>query len=98
MSPEASPPPSIVWEPNYLYIVNQQIRVPTIVMMDQLLAQDPATQFVGAFANGDAGTEVIRAHRTMVVPHRYGTILLENSLSPREAWIRLKGAINTAGH
>jgi hypothetical protein len=34
----------------------------------------------------------------MVVPHCHATILMENSLSPREAWIRLKGAIDIAGH
>jgi hypothetical protein len=65
--------------------------------MDQLLAQDPNAQFVGPFGNADAGTEVVRTRRTMAIPPRYVTILLENSLSPRDAWLRLKGAIETAG-
>jgi hypothetical protein len=90
-------PPSIVWEPQFFYTINNQVQVPTVVMMDQLLGQDPDAQFVGPFGNGDAGTEVVRTRRTMAVPPRFVTILLENSLSPRDAWIRLKGAIETAG-
>ena len=31
-----------------------------VVMMDQFLAQDPNSQFVGPFGNEDARTEVIR--------------------------------------
>ena len=52
-------PTSVVWDQSYCHIVVHMIRVPTVVMMDQLLAQDPNSQFVGPFGEGDAATDVI---------------------------------------
>jgi hypothetical protein len=66
-------------------------------MMDQLLGQDPNSPFVDPFGEEDAGTEVVRTRCATVVPHRYVQLLLAQSLTPREAWIRVKGAIATAG-
>ena len=90
-------PPSVVWDQSYFHTVVQLIRVPTVIMMDQLLGQDPNSQFVGPFGEDDAGTEVVRTRRATVVPHRYVQLLLAQSLTPREAWIRVKGAIAAAG-
>jgi hypothetical protein len=90
-------PPSVVWDQSYFHMVVQLIRVPTVIMMDQLLGQDINSQFVGPFGEEDAGTEVVRTRRATVVPHRYVQLLLAQSLTPREAWIRVKGAIAATG-
>ena len=88
--------PSAVWDQSYFHIVVPMIQVPTIVMLDQLLAQNPDSQFVGPCGEEDAGTEIIRTRRTAVVPHRYVNLLLAQSLTPREAWLRVKGTIAAA--
>ena len=90
-------PLSVVWDQSYFHTVVQVIQVPTVVMMDQLLAQDPNSQFVGPCGEEDAGMEVIRTRRATVVPHRYAQLLLAQSLTPCEAWLRVKGAIAAAG-
>jgi hypothetical protein len=54
-------PPSVVWDQNIFHTVVQMIQVSTVVMTDQLLAQDPNSQFsMGPFAEEDTRTEVIR--------------------------------------
>ena len=78
-------PPSIVWDQSYFHTVVPMIRVPTVVMMDQLLGQDPNSQFMGPCGEEDAGTEVIRTRCATVVPHGYVQLLLVQSLTPHEA-------------
>jgi hypothetical protein len=91
-------PPSIVWDQSYFHTVVQSlIRVPTAIMMGQLLGQDPNSQFMGPFDEEDAGTEIVCTRHATVVPHRYVQLLLAQSLTPPEAWIRVKGAIAAAG-
>jgi hypothetical protein len=90
-------PPFVVWDQSYFHTVIQLIRVPTVIMMDQLLGQDPNSQFVGPFGEEDARTEVACTQRATVVPHRYVQLLLAQSLTPCKAWIRVKGAIAAAG-
>ena len=52
-------PPSVVWDQNIFHTVVHMARVSTVVMMDQLLGQDPNSQFMGPCGEKDAGTEVI---------------------------------------
>ena len=84
-------PPSVMWDQNYFHTVIQLIRVPTVIMMDQLLGQDPYSQFVGPFGEDNAGTKIVCTRRATVVPHWYVQLLLAQSLTLCEAWIRVKG-------
>jgi hypothetical protein len=77
--------------------VATQLRIPTAAFLDEAFAGDPHVQTVGPFVEGDAGTEVARTRQYMYVPPKYVPILLEQRLSPREAWTRVQGAITLDG-
>jgi hypothetical protein len=78
--------PSVDWDANYLHQVQGQQNVPTQDALTQLLASDPNLELVRPFANGEAGTELIRTRRCMYVPPRFVTLFLENNLTPREGY------------
>jgi hypothetical protein len=84
--------PSVDFGSDYLHQIPGQQTVPTSDALTQLLAGDPALDMVGPFANGEAGTELIRTRRCIYVPPRYVTLFLETDLSPREGYERFLAA------
>jgi hypothetical protein len=60
--------------------------------MSQLLAGDPTLALVGPFANGEAGTELVRTSRTMYVPPRYVPLFLTLDVSPQAGYESLVAA------
>ncbi len=90
-------PPSVVWEGTNFHVVNQLVLVPTVQMMDQFLAAVPAEPLLGPYQNADAGTEVIKTRRTVLLPQKYVSLFIDNSLTPRDAWVRLTAAIQANG-
>ena len=90
-------PPSVVWEGVY-FNRTQDIQVPTAAYMDQLLAGDPTLEQVGPYAAGTADTELVNTRISMFIPNRYINLLLEHDgMTPREAWLRIRGAIINDG-
>jgi len=71
--------------------------VPTADNLDQLLAADPNAEMVGPFAAGDADTEQLTVRFAVFVPNRHMAMLLDDHMTPREAWQRIRGAIVADG-
>ena len=88
------------WSNDHFHLVPVQIRAPTADTIDAAIAgMDPAApvEYLGPYADGDAGTDVIRVRRSVYVPSKYVHILLETPLTPIMAWERLRGAIVNDG-
>ena len=85
--------PSVDFDSTFLHQANGQLHVcPTADSLAVMLAGDPAVTMVGPFANGEAGTELVRTRRVMYVPPRYLSIFLCADLSPRVGYERLLAA------
>jgi hypothetical protein len=67
--------------------------VPTPKVLDEAIAEGSNVQNVGPFDDNDAGTDVLRTRYFIYVPVKYARIILEQSLTPRQDWERLGGAI-----
>ena len=85
------------WEDQAFHQVPAQLRIPTMPTLEQALAADPDLNVVGPYGNADAGTEVVRVRRCSYIPSRYVGLLLEEDLQPKEALVRLWGAIINDG-
>jgi hypothetical protein len=48
---------------------------------------------LGPYAQGEAGTELVKVRRTCFVPPKYVGMFLGDPLTPREAWERVRGQI-----
>ena len=89
-------PHTVVWGENKFHQATA-IQVPTADNLDQLLAAAPDAEMVGPFAAGDPDTEQLTVRYAVFVPNRYMAILLDDHLTPRQAWQRIRGAIITDG-
>lgn len=69
------------------------LQVPMLVNLDALLNADPLLQMVRPFAANEVGTELIHTRNVMFLPPRYIAIVLGQSLTPRDAYLHLGGAI-----
>lgn len=87
----------VEWKSEYFHQLNQQLMVPTAATIDTIFAAQPEAEFLGPFAQADAGTELIKVRRTCFVPPRYVPLFLANPLTPREAWERVRGQIVAEG-
>jgi hypothetical protein len=75
------------------HLVANQIRVPATAVLEAAFAVGPDVSTVGPYGENDDGTEVLRTTPDyMYVPPKYVLILLAHSLTPREAWTRVRGA------
>ena len=84
---------TIEWPVNAFHQGPSIVRVPTLDVLDQFLAANPNDDLIGPFQNNDAGTELVKVRRSMYVPPAYVHLLLATPLTPREAYLRLGGAI-----
>ena len=71
--------------------------VPTVAAMHALLAADPTAPAVGPFHDGEPDTQTIRSRNVLPVPPAYINIILDKTLTPRELWDQLGGAIIADG-
>jgi hypothetical protein len=85
-------PHTIVWDDTYFNRA-PAVQVPTAANLDQLLAANPAAELVGPFAAGDADTESLTVRNVVFIPNRYMAMLLDDNMSPREAWQQIRGAL-----
>ena len=76
----------VTCSPAYFRQVAAAIRVPTREAIDTAYAGDRDAVYLGPFADGEAGTELIRIRRTCYVPPAYVPMFVEGSMSPRMAW------------
>ena len=83
----------VPWVEANFNLSGNQVLVPSDATLDQLLAGNPNDQFVGPFNAGDQGVELIRSRVSMLVPFRYVNIFLPGPLTPRDAYLRVAGAI-----
>ena len=73
------------WDPDYFRQGNAT-RVPTPMELSNLYAANGAANIVGPFTIADADTEVITTRRTCYIPPPYVALLLDQPVTPREAW------------
>jgi hypothetical protein len=52
---------------------------------------------LGPYQNGDTGTKIFHTHHTMMLPPKYVSLFIDNSLGPREVWARLKAVTDGNG-
>ena len=76
---------------------NNQIIVGTDTLVEDQFAVDANIQLLGPFADGDAGTERVRVRNTVYLPPMFVSTMIDEEMSPREAWFRLGGAISSEG-
>ena len=62
-----------------------------------LFDADPLLEMVGPFTANEVGTKLIQMQNLMCVPPPYVPIMLEQTLTLREAYTRLGGAIQVDG-
>ena len=74
------------WLTTYFHQVGQQLLAPTVLTIQTAFTADPLTQALGPYANGDAGTELIRVRRTCYCPAPYAALIIGNPVTPREAF------------
>jgi hypothetical protein len=89
-------PHTVVWDDAY-FARNAAVQVPTAANMDQLLAADPALELVGPFAAGDQDTESLTVRNSVYIPNLHMTMSLGDTMTPRQAWARVRGSIVTDG-
>jgi hypothetical protein len=78
--------------------VNAAVRVPTRPALEDWLAANPDTPLVDPPDVLGLDTEVVRVRNCMLVPFRYVRLLLQQPLTPREAWVQLAGALVNNGN
>ena len=76
----------VTWSPAYFRQVTAAIRVSTREAIATAYAGDQDAVYLGPFADGEAGTELIRIRRTCYVPPAYVAMFLDGPLNPRTAW------------
>jgi hypothetical protein len=64
-------------------LIQNSIHVPTLVTILAAVGGDPTLVSMGPYANGDAGTEVVRVRKTIPVPFAYVNIFLANVVTPK---------------
>ena len=74
------------WLPEYFHQIAAQVNAPSIVTIQNSFAGDPNLEAMGPYANGDAGTEVIRVRRSVYCPAPYAALLLAAPVTPRIAF------------
>ncbi len=52
---------------------------------------------MGPFADGNQDTEALTVRNSVYVPNRHMTMLLSDTMTPRQAWARIRGLIVTDG-
>ena len=67
--------------------------VPTLANVHAVLAANPAHDHMPPLAEGSADSEQLNTRRLVQVPPKYVEIVLGRSLSPRQLWAELGGAI-----
>ena len=78
-------------------LIPNSINVPTIATITAAIGGDPNLQQLGPYNDGDAGTEVIRVRRTIVIPFAYVNTFLANEVTPRFFWETVYPQIVTDG-
>jgi hypothetical protein len=90
-------PPSVEWPANAFHQVNAAVRVPQRPAIEDWLAANPDADLMDPPDGGAADTELVRVRNCMLVPYRYVRLLFQHSMSPREAWEQLAGALDNDG-
>jgi hypothetical protein len=88
----------VEWKSDYFHQLNQQVLVPAPATIDATIAGQPDLELLGPYAQGEAGTELIKVRRTCFLPPKYVGMFLGNPLSPCEAWERVRGQIVIDGN
>jgi hypothetical protein len=85
----------IEWKSDYFHQLNQQLLVPSAATIDTVFAAQPEAEFLGPYAQGEAGTDLIIVCRTCFALSHYVSLFLPGPIKPREAWERVRGQIVT---
>jgi hypothetical protein len=90
--------PATVVIPDTLYNQVQVVQVPTDARLLQLIAAEPARETFGPFAAGDPDVSPITTRRLVVVPNKYVAPFITSGMTPKAAYLALKGVIQQDGN
>ena len=68
--------------------------VPTLGNVNHLLSGNPTVEVLGPFTAGDPDTEPLKCRKMVPVPAAYLHLLLDRTLTPRQLWEQVGGAIS----
>jgi hypothetical protein len=88
----------VEWKSDYFHQLNQQVLVPAPATIDATIAGQPDVELLGPYAQGEAGTDLIKVRKTCFVPPKYVGMFLGTPLTPREAWERVRGQMVVDGN
>lgn len=63
-------------------LIPNSVNVPTVATINVVVSGNPNLQQMGPYNDGDAGTEVIRVHCTIIIPFAYVNTFLANEVTP----------------
>jgi hypothetical protein len=90
--------PATVIIPDTLYNQIQVVQVPTDARLLQLIAAEPERETFGPFAAGDPDVTPVTTRRLVVVPNKYVAPFIASGMSPKAAYLALKGVIQQDGN
>ena len=79
--------------PEDAFAVAQEHVVPTRENVTHLLSGNPTAEVLGPFTAGDPDTEPLKCRKMVPVPAAYLHLLLDRTLTPRQLWEQVGGAI-----
>ena len=74
---------NVVVDPGVWGLIPNIVDVPTVGTITAAVGGDPTLDFMGPYANGDAGTETLRVRKIIPLPHLYTNIFLTHEVTPR---------------
>lgn len=89
-------PASVVMD-NDLFNRCTSVIVKVPLATDQHFAAHPNDDLMGPYDAAEPDTETVTTRFAMFIPNKYLTMVMEQGLTPREAWLRIRAAIVTAG-
>jgi len=70
--------------PNEFFsLVGNQLLVPTAQVIQTAVAADPATEMLGPYVAGDAGTAIVRVRKMIPIPFKYVNLFLATEVTPK---------------
>jgi hypothetical protein len=86
----------VQWEDDY-FTPTQQLRLPSVALLDAEHANNPNLVNLGPYTAHDADTESMRVRHTCYVPPAYVPLFLSGPITPHHAWTTVRAQIETDG-
>ena len=89
--------PATVIMDNDLFNRCTSVRVKTPLAIDQHFAAHSDDELLGSYDAAEPDTETVTTRVAMFIPNKYVTMVMDQGLTPCEAWLRIRATIVAAG-